>query len=381
MSEAKSKIKEKEEEIDSFIEKDIYVASQWKLMWWRFRKHKLAILAGVVLIMLYSMAILAPFLSPYDPHQKSLAYKQAPIQKIHFVGENGFSLRPFVYPLASEMDMESFETIYKINKSKEYPLYFFVRGYNYNFFGLFQSNLHLFGTGEEKVPVHLFGTDRLGRDLFTRILYGARISLSIGLIGVFISLFLGILIGGLGGYYGGTIDLFIQRVIEILRSIPQLPLWMGLSAAIPSSWPPLRVYFSITIILSLVGWTGLARVVRGKFLSLREEDFVVAAKLAGRNQLEIIFLHMLPSFLSHIIASLSLAIPAMILGETSLSFLGIGLQPPIISWGVLLKKAQNIHTIAMAPWLMTPGIFIIITVLAFNFLGDGLRDAADPYSD
>ena len=316
------------EEIET-EEQELYTASQWELVWMRFKKHKLAVGAAIVLLILYGMAIFAPFISPHDPHERSLAYKKAPPQRIHFIDEDG---------------------------------------------------IHLFGTGKENVPIHLFGTDRLGRDMLGRVLYGARISLSIGLIGVVISLLLGILIGGLAGYYGGIVDEIIQRGIELLRSIPKLPLWMALSASLPSSWSSIQIYFAITIILSLIGWTGLARVVRGKFLSLREEDFVVAAELAGRNQVEIIFLHMMPSFLSHIIANLTLSIPAMILGETSLSFLGIGLRPPTISWGVLLKKAQNVNTIAMAPWLMIPGIFVIITVLAFNFLGDGLRDAADPYA-
>jgi len=373
----------KENDMKEEIEKEeqeLYTASQWELVWMRFKKHKLAVGAAIVLLILYGMAIFAPFISPHNPHERSLAYKKAPPQTIHFFDDDGFNLRPFVYPLKSEMNMETYETVYKEDKSQKYPIKLFVEGYDYKFFGLFKTDTHLFGTGKENVPIHIFGTDRLGRDMFGRVLYGARISLSIGLIGVVISLFLGILIGGLAGYYGGIIDEIIQRGIELLRSIPKLPLWMALSASLPSSWTSIQIYFAITIILSLIGWTGLARVVRGKFLSLREEDFVVAAELAGRNQVEIIFLHMMPSFLSHIIANLTLSIPAMILGETSLSFLGIGLRPPTISWGVLLKKAQNVNTIAMAPWLMIPGIFVIITVLAFNFLGDGLRDAADPYA-
>ena len=255
-----------------------------------------------------------------------------------------------------------------------------MRGYSYKLFGLFESDLHLFGTGVDGVPVHLFGTDSLGRDVFSRTLYGSQISLSVGLVGVAISFFLGILIGGVAGFFGGTVDEVIQRLIEIIISIPPLPLWMGLSAALPTGWPVGKMYFAITVIVSLIGWTSLARVVRGKFLSLREEDFVVAAKLAGRRDVPTIFLHMVPSFLSHIIASLTLAIPTMILAETALSFLGLGMQPPAMSWGVLLKAAQNVHSIALAPWLMIPGLFVIVTVLAFNFVGDGLRDAADPYA-
>jgi peptide/nickel transport system permease protein len=361
-------------------EKNIYAVPRWRLVWWRFRKHKLAMVASVVLIVMYLAAILAPFVSPQSPHQRSLAYREAPPQPIRFVGENGFQLRPFTYPLKSRVDTETFQTIYTLDKDRPTPIYFFVEGFEYELFGIFTSNIHLFGTGDPKIPINIFGADDLGRDLFARVLYGARISLSIGLVGVFVSLFIGVLIGGIGGYFGGRIDTFIQRLIELIRSIPQLPLWMGLSAALPSSWSAIQVYISITIILSLMSWTDLARVVRGKFLSLREEDFVVAARLMGRSHLETIFIHMLPSFASHIIASLTLAIPNMILGETSLSFLGIGLQSPTISWGVLLQKAQNLNAIATAPWLLIPGLFVILTVLAFNFLGDGLRDAADPYA-
>ena len=358
-----------------------FYASQWQLMRRRFFRHRVAVGASVVLGLLYLAALFAPFLSPHDPMQRSLPYKEAPPMVVRWFAE-GRLQGPFVYPLVSELDRETYENVYQEDRAQRYPVKLFVRGFEYELFGLglFPSDLHLFGTGVEGVPVHLFGTDALGRDVFSRTLRGARISLSIGLVGVAISFFLGILIGGVAGFVGGTVDEVIQRMIEIIIGIPSLPLWMGLSAALPGDWSVVKTYFAITVIVSLIGWTSLARVVRGRFLSLRVEDFVVAAKLAGRRDVATIFLHMVPSFLSHIIAALTLAIPSMILAETALSFLGLGMQPPAMSWGVLLKAAQNVHSIALAPWLMIPGLFVIVTVLAFNFVGDGLRDAADPYA-
>jgi len=361
-------------------EKRIYVASQWQLMWWRFRKHKMAMAGAVVTLFLYTIAIFCEFIAPYDPHEYDERYPYAPPQIIHFFDEEGFHLRPFVYGLKHERDPETYELIYEFDKDKKHPLYFLVSGDPYKFWGIWETDIHLFGTRSEERIFFPLGTDNLGRDMMSRIIYGTRISLSIGIVGVILSFILGILLGGISGYYGGVIDDVIQRVVEFLRCIPSIPLWMALSAALPPNWPPLRVYFGITVILSFISWTGLARVVRGQFLSLREEDFVMAARIAGSSELRIIIRHLVPSFLSYIIASLTLSIPGMILSETSLSFLGLGLRPPVISWGVLLHKAQNLHTVALAPWLLIPGAFVVVTVLSINFMGDGLRDAADPYA-
>lgn len=350
-------------------------ASQWQLMWRRFRRHKLALYSWAVLVVLYTMVFFCEFVSPYLPNQRFEAVQCQPMQ-VRFVDAEGkFHFRPFVYGYEKHL----LRRIYIPDPEQKLPIKFLTHGAKYRFWHLFESDIHLFTAGEGGY-IHLLGTDKLGRDLFSRIIYAGRISLTIGLIGVTLTFFFGILLGGIAGYYGGIVDNVIQRVIEILLCIPQLPLWMALSAALPTSWSGISVYFGITIILSFLGWTGLARVVRGKFLSLREEDFVVAARLCGASQARIIFLHMLPSFLSHVIASATLAVPGMILGETALSFLGIGLRAPIVSLGVLLQDAQNYQAVAMTPWLLLPGGFVIIVVLAFNLLGDGMRDAADPYS-
>lgn len=358
----------------------VFVATQWQLIRWRFLRHKLAVGAACVLGVFYFAVIFAEPLSPYSPLEYHARYKYAPPQLPHFRDEEGdFHLRPFVYGLRRERHPVSGRMLVLEDRSKQYPIHFWGKGDPYKMWNLFSGDVHLVGT-EEEGTLFLLGTDKLGRDMLSRVIHGGRISLSIGLVGVFFTLILGIIIGGISGYYGGNIDVFVQRVIEFMRSIPVLPLWMGLSAALPPHWSILKVYFAIVLILSLIGWTSLAREVRGKMLSLREEDFVMAANLVGASELRVIFKHMLPSFYSHIIATLTLAIPQMILGETALSFIGLGLQAPAISWGVLLKNAQSVRVIAQTPWLLAPGIFVIVAILAFNFVGDGLRDAADPYS-
>jgi len=349
-------------------------------MWWKFRRHKMALVSGVVLIGLYLVAIFCEFVAPYGPSVYDVKYTYAPLQQPYFIDPSGaFHLRPFVYGLKSSRDPRTRKVVFEPDYEVVYPIYFFVKGAPYELWGLFEMDLHLFGLEDPEGIYLALGADRMGRDMFSRIAYGTRISMSVGLVGVLLSLVLGILLGGVSGYYSGLIDTIIQRVIEFIRSIPTIPLWMALSAAIPHDWRPLRVYFAITVILSVISWTGMARVVRGRFLSLRREDFVLAASLAGASELRIIVRHMVPSFTSHIIASLTLGIPGMILSETSLSFLGLGLRPPVISWGVLLQESQNLRTVASAPWLLLPGAAVVLAVLAFNFVGDGLRDAADPY--
>ncbi len=356
-----------------------YTASQYQLVWRRFRRHKLALVGGAILIALYVVGVGFPeFFATQDLTKRHQDFVYAPPQRIHFFDADGvFHLRPFVYAQTRSRDPETMRRIYTEDTSTRFPLYLFVRGDPYELWGLFPSDLHFIGVKEGYL--FLFGTERLGRDLFSRTLHAARISLSIGLIGVGLSFILGCVLGGISGFYGGAIDTVIQRVIEFLVSIPTLPLWMALAAAVPAEWPQVRVYFAITIILSVVGWAGLARVVRGKVLSLREEDFVQAAAIAGSKDGSIIVRHILPSFFSYLIVHVTLAVPRMFLGETALSFLGLGLQVPVVSWGVLLSEGQNVQTIAIHPWIIIPAIFVIVSVLAFNFVGDGLRDAADPY--
>ncbi len=363
-------------------EEKIYVASYWKLMWWRFRKHKMAIISSVILGIFYLVALFCEFVAPYDPEQYFIQYKLAPPSKIHILDVEGRLHMPYVYKIRQDKDPETQRNIYTEDTETQYPIQFFVHGPEYKLWGRWTMDLHFFGlpVPQEEQGVFLMGADRLGRDVFSRTCFGARLSLSIGLVGVLLSLTVGIVLGGISGYYGGTLDILIQRVIEFIRTIPSIPLWMALSAALPTNWPIVRIYFAITIILSLIGWTWMARVVRGRFLAMREEDFVLAARLVGSGEIRIILRHMLPSFLSYIIASLTLAVPNMILAETGLSYIGLGLRAPAISWGVLLREAQNVRSLVLAPWVLTPALAVIVAILAFNFVGDGLRDAADPYA-
>jgi len=346
----------------------------------RFLKHKLAIIGFVILSLFYLSAVFASFLSLNDPEEYFDDYTFSPPQFPRFIDSEGLSIRPFYYALEKIRDPETLQMKYTFNTDKRLYIEFFKSGYRYELFGFIDTDIHLMG-GQDGAPLFIFGTDSLGRDLFSRSIYATRISLTIGLVGVFITFILGCLFGGISGYYGGWVDIVIQRIIEFLMSIPMLPLWMALSAALPRQWSQLQLYFAITIILAIASWTGLARVVRGKLISLRSEDYVTAAVLSGVSDARIIVKHLLPGFTSYLIVSVTLSIPAMILGETALSFLGLGLQAPTVSWGVLLSGAQNIKSIALYPWTMIPGLFVILAVLAFNFVGDGLRDAADPYKE
>lgn len=365
---------------DNLGQHDIETASQWQLMWLRFRRHRLAMVSAAVLLCLYLLAALCEIVAPYGPNQRNPRTVHCPPQTLRFIDDDGgVHLRPFVYGYILTADPETWRREYTPDPQARYPVRFLTDGAPYKFWGLIPGSLRLFGTADGGY-IHLFGTDKLGRDLFSRILYGGRVSLTLGLLGVLLTFVFGIVLGGVAGYLGGWVDILIQRLIEVIQCMPQLPLWMALSAALPPGWSGIKVYFGITVILSFLGWTGLARVVRGKFLSLREEEFVVAARLLGAGRRRVIFRHMLPSFLSHIITSATLAVPGMILGETALSFLGIGLRPPVVSWGVLLQQAQNYQAVVMTPWLLLPGLFVILAVLAFNLIGDGLRDAADPYN-
>ena len=359
------------------FDESYFVASQWQLMRRKFVRHKLALVGLMVLAVLYFVAVFAEFFATQDIAKRNSEHIYAPPQRIRFFSDQGFSLRPFVYPLRLELNMETFRKNYHADKTRRSYIRLFRRGDEYELWSLFRSRIHLLGVDEG--TLFLLGTDRFGRDLYSRVLYAARTSLSIGLIGVTMTFVLGCTLGGISGFFGGRSDMAVQRLIEFMQSIPTIPLWMALSAAMPREWGALQVYLAITIILSIVSWGGLARVVRGKLLQLREEDFVMAATISGSPAAATIARHLLPSFLSYLIVNLTLAVPGMILGETALSFLGLGLRPPVVSWGVLLEEAQKLQTVALHPWLLIPGLFVIVTVLAFNFVGDGLRDAADPY--
>jgi peptide/nickel transport system permease protein len=358
------------------------IASQWRLMWWSFRRHHLAIAGLVVVVLLYLIALFAEFLAPFDPHAANGQAIYHPPQGIHLIDqtEDGWQIRPYVYEFLRKRDPFTLAMSYTIDPSRKIYLTFFGKGSPYELWGLIPLDRHLLVPENPDDRYYLFGADRLGRDMLSRTIYGTRVSMSIGLVGVAMSLLLGIILGGISGYHGGRTDMVIQRIVEFVLSLPTIPIWLGMTASLPREWSPTTRYFAITVILSLIGWTELARVVRGRFLALRTDDFVIAARLDGASEGRVIFRHILPSMISHIIASVTLAIPLMILAETSLSFLGLGLQPPTISWGVLLKEAQNIRSIAQAPWLFIPGGAVVIAVLALNFFGDGLRDAADPYA-
>jgi peptide/nickel transport system permease protein len=357
----------------------IAVASNWTLVWWRFRKHRLAMASAVLLIFMYLIVLCPDFFSTQNPEVTDARQAFIPVQGLHLLDDGGFN--PWVPGIVGKRNPVTLRMEWTTDPSKKVRVRFFTTGPEYRVLGLFSANLRLVAAADLSQRIFLLGSDRLGRDQFSRIMHATQTSMTVGLVAVTLSVILGVVLGGISGYFGGKIDSVIQRLIELLQSVPTIPIWLALSAALPRDWTPIQVFFAITVILSLVGWTTLGREVRGRFLALREEDFVLAANLAGCSRARIILRHMVPTFISHIIATSSLAIPVMIINETSLSFLGLGIRPPAISWGVLLQEAQNIQTLALAPWLLIPGLVVIIAVLAFNLVGDGLRDASDPYSN
>jgi peptide/nickel transport system permease protein len=362
----------------SAAEERISVASNWTLVWWRFRRHKLAMVSLFVLALLYAIVLVPSFFSTQDPERTDARQAFVPVQVPHLFNDG--RLEPWVAGIVGRRNPVTLRMEWRTDPERRVRIGFFVEGEPYSVLGLFTARTHLIGPLDKTERIFLLGSDRLGRDQWSRIMHATQTSMTVGLIAVALSTVFGVVLGGISGYLGGWVDQVIQRLIELLQSVPTIPIWLALSAAMPRDWSPIQVFFAITVILSLIGWTTLAREVRGRFLSLREEDFVLAARLAGASRLRIILRHMVPTFSSHIIATASLAIPVMIINETSLSFLGLGIRPPAISWGVLLQEAQNIQTLALAPWLLLPGLLVIIAVLAFNLVGDGLRDASDPYS-
>ncbi|MDX8466831.1 ABC transporter permease [Mesorhizobium sp. VK23B] len=355
----------------------VFQASQLRLMWWKFRRHRLALISGIFLAALYFGILICEFLAPYNLHTRNMDYIYSPPQRVHLF-HNGQFVGPFVYGREMKLDMDTLKRNYIDKQDDVQRIRFFCKGDSYRFWGLIEGDRHLVCPAENG-QLFLAGTDRLGRDVLSRIIYGARISLTIGLVGIGFSFVLGIVIGGLAGYHGGIFDLVVQRIIEVLQSIPSIPLWLALAAIMPITWSPVLIYFGITVILGLIHWTGLARAVRSKLLALREEDYVLAAQLMGASSSRIIRRHLIPGFMSHLIATATISIPGMILGETALSFLGLGLRAPTTSWGILLTEARSVSVIAFYPWLLLPILPVILVILAFNFLGDGLRDAADPY--
>lgn len=355
-----------------------YMAGQWKLMWWRFRRHRPAVVSALFLVLMYFSILISEWIAPYDLHTRHTRYIFAPPQGVHLFHDGKF-IGPFVYGFSVRRDMDTLQRVYEPKHDEPQKLRFFCHGESYKFWGLVEGSFHLV-CPPEGGTFFLFGTDRLGRDMLSRIVYAARISLTIGIIGIVLSFALALILGGLAGYYGGWVDLVVQRITEILKSFPHLPLWLALSAALPVTWSPLLVYFGITLILALLDWPSLGRAVRSKLLALREEDYAVAAQMMGAKPSRIIGRHLLPGFMSHLIASATLSIPSMILAETALSFLGLGLRPPITSWGVLLNEATDINVVAVNWWLMLPVVPVILVILAYQFMGDGMRDAADPYA-
>jgi len=371
----------KEQIVDDEEQEKKEVRSQWEMAWTKFRRNKIAVIGSFFLLLIVFCAFFAGFISPHNFKKDNALLLHAPPQRIHFLDKEGnFHLRPFTYAFKKEYDPVTYEAKYTEDTSKRYPLKLLARGDSYKFLGVWKTDLHLIGNGKE-ASLHLLGTDKLGRDVFSRILQGARVSLSVALIGVLITEVIGTLLGGVSGYFGGLVDNIIQRAVELLRSFPRIPLWMALTAALPKSWSPTMVFLGIVVLLGFINWTGLCREIRGKVLSFRESDFVEAARAAGATDTRIIVRHILPSALSHIVVVATLSVPRLILAESALSFLGLGIQPPMVSWGVLLRRAQNLEVLQMAPWVLTPGIAIVLTVLSFNFVGDGLRDAVDPFSN